>query len=68
MRVARVLALGLAIAAVAVPVALALDFTDGVVPPDGIVGTPYSFQFQASSGCKPYTFSIKAGVLLPGCR
>ncbi len=68
MRVARVLALGLAIAAVAVPVALALDFTDGVVPPDGTVGTPYSFQFQASSGCKPYTFSIKAGVLLPGCR
>ena len=59
----RVVALALVVGAVAVPVALALDFTDGVVPPDGTVGTPYSFQFQGSSGCKPYTFSIKAGVL-----
>jgi hypothetical protein len=63
----RVLALAVVIAAAfAVPAALALDFTEGVVPPDGIVGTPYNFQFQAVSGCKPYTFSIKAGVLPSG--
>ncbi len=66
MRIARVLALVFVIAAVAVPVAAALDFTEGVDPPDGTVGTPYSFQFQAVSGCKPYTFSILACALPAG--
>ena len=65
MRIPRVLALVMVVAAVVVPVAVALDFTEGVEPPDGPVRTPYSFQFQAVSGCKPYTFSIKAGAL-PG--
>ena len=66
MRITRVLALALVVAAVAVSAASALDFTEGVEPPDGTVGVPYSFQFQAVSGCKPYTFSIKAGVLPAG--
>ncbi len=66
MRITRVLALVLMVAAIVVPVAMALDFIEGVVPPDGTVGTPYSFQFQAVSGCKPYTFSILAGVLPAG--
>ena len=65
-RIARVLVLALVVAVVAVPAASALDFTEGVVPPDGTVGTPYSFQFQAVSGCKPYTFSILAGGLPAG--
>jgi hypothetical protein len=66
MRATRVLALALVVAAVAVPAASALDFTEGIEPPDGTVGVPYSFQFQAVSGCKPYAFSIKAGALPAG--
>jgi hypothetical protein len=66
MRFGRILALALVVAAVAVPVASALDFTEGIEPPDGTVGTPYSFQFQAVSGCTPYSFSIKAGALPAG--
>ena len=54
------------VAAIAVPVALAFGFDDGVNPPGGTVGTPYSFQFKGRNGCPPYTFVLKSGALPPG--
>jgi len=57
------------LAAIVVPVALALRFTDeSYNPPIGEVGKPYSFQFGGAGGCGPglpYQFSILNGAL-PG--
>ena len=54
-RFTRVLICLAIVAAIAVPVALAFGFDDGVNPPGGTVGTPYSFQFKGRNGCPPYT-------------
>jgi hypothetical protein len=35
-------------------------------PPDGFVGTPYSFTFGADGGSAPHTFRIDSGALPPG--
>lgn len=66
MRITRVLAVCLAVAAIAVPVAMAFGFNDSSHPPDGIVGTPYSYEFLGRNGCPPFTFSVKSGSLPPG--
>src|ERR1700704_2972672 len=62
----RLVVLFAVLLAVAAPVALAFGFDDGVKPPRGIVGIPYSFKFKGRNGCPPYTFSLKADALPPG--
>ncbi|MGZ4411063.1 MAG: Ig domain-containing protein [Gaiellaceae bacterium] len=50
-----------------VPSALGLDFTDvSALTPEGIVGTPYSFQFTANEGCPPYHYKVLNGNFPPG--
>lgn len=66
MRFTRVVAVLVAVAAIAVPVALAFGFDDSVKPPNGIVGIPYNFKYVARNGCPPYSFAVKAGALPPG--
>jgi hypothetical protein len=34
--------------------------------PDGVVGTPYSYQFLVDEGCKPYEFVAQNSSLPPG--
>ncbi len=65
-RLTTALVVAAAVAAIAVPTALALAFVDSVKPPDGTQGTPYSFQFSAHSGCPPYRYAILSGSLPPG--
>jgi hypothetical protein len=66
MRITRVFAVCAVVAAIAVPVALAFGFVDGKVPPSGIVGTPYGYQFVGSNGCPPNEYVIKSGSLPDG--
>jgi large repetitive protein len=67
MRFTRVFLIIAAVAAIAVPVALGMGFDDTKPdPPQGSVGTPYSYQFSARSGCPPYEFVITNGSLPPG--
>lgn len=66
MRFTRVLVVVAALAAIAAPVAMALAFVEGVKPPDGTVGTAYSFKFAARSGCPPYRYKILSGSLPSG--
>ena len=70
MRFARVLALVAAVAAVVVPDALALRFTDdSYFVPEGFVGRPFSHWFKGAGGCGPglpYQFSVLSGLLPPG--
>ena len=65
-RIATVLTV---LAAIAVPVAMAIGF-DPYTPtlPDAIQGTPYSYQFTGRSGCPPYTFTVSSGALPPGIQ
>ena len=65
-RFTRVLILLAVVAAVAVPVAMAFGFDDGVKPTAGQVGTPYDFTFKGRNGCPPYTFVFQSGSLPPG--
>ena len=46
--------------------ASALDIEIDDQPPDAEVGTPYTFQFTAEEGCKPYVFSYSGGEVPPG--
>ena len=66
MHIGRLLAAFAVLVGVAAPVAVAFGFDDGVKPPRGIVGIPYSFKFKGRNGCPPYTFSLKADALPPG--
>ncbi len=67
MRFARIVVLGAVLAAVIAPAALAFGFTDDdFVMPEGIVGTPYSFQMKAREGCPPYSFFVISGSLPAG--
>ena len=66
MRITRVLVVLAAVAAIALPDAMAFGFDDSVNPPGGIVGTPYSFQFKGRNGCPPYSFTISSGAPPPG--
>src|SRR5216117_489320 len=78
MRLVRtVLIVGL-LAAIVVPVALALRFTDASYNiPQGVVGQPFSHQFDGAGGCGPdpaknppgglpYQFRVLSGGLPPG--
>ena len=70
MRFLRVFLVVAALAAVFVPTALALRFTDeSYFIPVGVVGQPYSHQFGGASGCGPalpYQYRILGGSLPPG--
>jgi large repetitive protein len=70
MRFARMLILVAAVAAVLAPAALALRFTDASFnTPVGLVGQPYSHQFEGAAGCGPglpYQYRILNGSLPPG--
>jgi len=65
-RLIRVLICLAVVAAVAVPVAMAFGFDDGVHPPGGTVGTAYDFQFVGRNGCPPYEFVVQSGSLPSG--
>lgn len=54
------------LAAFVVSPAGALDIETEVFLQDGEVGVPYEFQFTATEGCLPYTFSYSSGTLPPG--
>ncbi len=64
----RIIAFAAVLAVVAAPGAAALDLIDDVQPPDGEVGTPHTFQFEAEEGCVPYRFSYSSGTVPPGLR
>jgi hypothetical protein len=70
MRFAGILAVVAALAAVFVPSAVALRFTDeSYFVPRGTVGDPYSHWFRGASGCGPalpYQFRVVSGGLPPG--
>jgi hypothetical protein len=59
-----------ALAAVIVPSALALAFTDdSSQPPQGVVGQPYTHSFEGTGGCGPglpYQFKVISGELPAG--
>ncbi|TMK71005.1 MAG: hypothetical protein E6G50_06665 [Actinobacteria bacterium] len=70
MRFTRIVLLCALVALVAVPAALAIRFTDDSYNiPTGVVGQPYSKQFNGAGGCGPalpYQYSIISGSLPPG--
>src|SRR5262249_26245748 len=66
MRFRRILLAVAVLETVAVPAALAFGFTDGNHPPDGVVGTPYSYSFEIDEGCKPYMIAVLNRQLPPG--
>jgi large repetitive protein len=70
MRFPRILVVTLVAAAVIVPTALALRFTDESYNlPQGVVGQPYSHWFAGAGGCGPalpYQFRVITGGLPPG--
>ncbi len=70
MRRIRILLLAVVVALVAVPAALAIRFTDDSFNmPAGVVGQPYSKQFNGAGGCGPalpYQYSLIGGKLPPG--
>jgi large repetitive protein len=70
MRFARVLFLAVAFAAIVVPDALALRFTDDSYNfPGGVAGQPYSHAFHGDGGCGPalpYQFRVLNSALPPG--
>jgi large repetitive protein len=70
MRFTRIVLLCSLVALVAVPAALAIRFTDDSYNmPTGVVGQPYSKQFNGAGGCGPalpYQYTVIAGSLPPG--
>jgi hypothetical protein len=67
MRIARLMVLVAALAAIAVPSALALTFNDENFPlPEGVVGQPYNYTLKARGGCPPYNMKLLAGSLPAG--
>ena len=70
MRLARTVLLASLIALVVVPAALAIRFTnDSYNMPAGVVGQPYSKQFNGAGGCGPalpYQYSLIGGKLPAG--
>jgi large repetitive protein len=72
MRFLRVFVVVAALAAVFVPSALALRFTDeSYFVPVGVVGEPYSHWFRGAAGCGPglpYQYRVLSGGLPPGLR
>jgi hypothetical protein len=67
MRVFRTTAAVAALAAVFAASAAAFGFTDEAqLPPDMHLGSPYSFQLSARSGCPPYYYEHQSGYFPPG--
>jgi hypothetical protein len=67
MRVLRTTAVIAALAAVFAASALAFGFTDEAqLPPDMHLGSLYSFQLSARSGCPPYYYEHQSGDFPPG--
>ena len=70
MRFTKVFLVACAVALVAVPVALALRFTDGsYITPVGEVGKPYFHRFEGEGGCGPglpYQYRVLNGTLPAG--
>jgi hypothetical protein len=67
MRVFRTTAVVAALAAVFAASAAAFGFTDEAqLPPDLQLGSRYSFQLSARSGCPPYYYEHQSGYFPPG--
>src|SRR5262249_37449221 len=70
MRFTRIVLLCSLVALVAVPAAMAIRFTDDSYNmPTGVVGQPYSKQFDGAGGCwpaLPHPYTLIAGSLPPG--
>jgi hypothetical protein len=67
MRLLRYMLFAVLAAGVIAPAAYALAITDATLnPPQGVVGTPYSHQFEAHGGCPPYHYAVINGSLPPG--
>ena len=67
MRVFRTTAVVAVLAAVFAAPAAAFGFTDEAqLPPDMQLGSPYSFQLSARSGCPPYYYEHQSGYFPPG--
>jgi hypothetical protein len=70
MRFTRIVLLCSLVALVAVPAALAIRFTDDSYNmPTGVVGQPYTKQFNGAGGCGPalpYQYTLISGSLPPG--
>jgi hypothetical protein len=67
MRVFRTSAVVALLAAVFAASAYAFGFTDEAqLPPDMHIGSPYSFQLSARSGCPPYYYEHQSGNFPPG--
>jgi hypothetical protein len=67
MRVLRTSAVLALLAAVFAASAYAFGFTDEAqLPPDMHLGSPYSFQLSARSGCPPYYYEHQSGEFPPG--
>ena len=56
---------GIATASITLVVTSSVAFTFST-PPNGVVGTPYSFTLSAAGGTSPYTWSISSGSLPAG--
>ena len=56
---------GIATASITLVVTSSVTFTFST-PPNGVVGTPYSFTLSAAGGTTPYTWSISSGSLPAG--
>ncbi len=67
MRFFRTTAAVAALAVVFAASAAAFGFTDEAqLPPDMHLGSPYSFQLSARSGCPPYYYEHQSGYFPPG--
>ncbi len=67
MRFFRLFCLVAVLAGVFAASAAAFGFTDeALLPPDLQLGSPYSFQLSARSGCPPYYYVQESGFLPPG--
>jgi hypothetical protein len=67
MRVFRTTAAVAVLAAVFAASAAAFGFTDeALLPPDMHLGSPYTFQLSARSGCPPYYYEHQSGSFPPG--
>ena len=66
MRISRVFAVLAVVAAIAVPVALALRLRRRQCRRPGPWASPTAITFVADSGCPPYEYVVQSGVLPPG--
>jgi hypothetical protein len=67
MRLAKLFAVAATTALVLVSGASALS-VDTTPPPDGVVGTPYTWVFKPVNGAPPFSFSLAGGDLPPGLK